>query len=131
MERNKESFKEIRKYIDFKMKLKYRTNKDTKNIILINNIIFNEKCHLVAIYKDFLIYEEEYEFIKRFYNKKETLERLTLYSEFYEKYSIIYPNYIILPESKYIYRNLNKKQKIIDNQESSKKEKSGKKKSIK
>ena len=120
MERHKESFKEIRKYIDFKMKLKYRTNKDTKNIILINHIIFNEKCHLVAIYKDFLIYEEEYEFIKRFYNKKETLERLTLYSEFYEKYSIIYPNYIILPESKYIYRNLNKKQKIIDNQESSK-----------
>ena len=31
--------------------------------------------------------------------------------------SVIYPNYIILPENKYIYKNIQKKQKIIDDQQ--------------
>lgn len=33
---------------------------------------------------------------------------------FYESYSKIFPNYIILPESKYLYKNIERKQKLID-----------------
>jgi hypothetical protein len=36
--------------------------------------------------------------------------------EFYNTYSKIFPNYIALREAKYIYRNIRKKQKIIDSQ---------------
>ena len=33
---------------------------------------------------------------------------------FYNTYSRIYPNYIIIPENKFLYKNLRKKQKVID-----------------
>jgi hypothetical protein len=35
--------------------------------------------------------------------------------EYYENYSKIFPNYIILHEAKYIYKNIQRKQKMIDN----------------
>jgi hypothetical protein len=35
--------------------------------------------------------------------------------EYYESYSKIFPNYIVLHESKYLYKNIQKKQKMIDN----------------
>jgi hypothetical protein len=35
--------------------------------------------------------------------------------DYYENYSKIFPNYIILYESKYLYKNIQRKQKIIDN----------------
>ena len=34
--------------------------------------------------------------------------------EFYEKYSKVFPNYVILPENKYLFKNIEKKQRIID-----------------
>jgi hypothetical protein len=37
--------------------------------------------------------------------------------EFYEEFSLIFPNYFILPESKYIYRNIKRKQIIINCQQ--------------
>jgi len=40
--------------------------------------------------------------------------RLAKVFNFYESYSKIFPNYIILPESKYLYKNIERKQKLID-----------------
>lgn len=34
--------------------------------------------------------------------------------EFYEKYSKVFPNYVTLPENKYLFKNIEKKQRIID-----------------
>jgi len=36
---------------------------------------------------------------------------------FYNEFSRIFPNYTILEHSKYIYKNIQKKQKVLDNQE--------------
>jgi len=125
------SLKEINKYINSQLKLKYKTDQNTNNVICIENIIFNEKCHLVALFKDFLIYDDDYEFLKRFYELKESNKKLILYFSYYDQYSISYPNYIILPESKYIYKNIHKKQRMLEKQQSLEKDESERKKTTK
>ncbi|MCQ2817264.1 MAG: hypothetical protein MJ252_08370 [archaeon] len=81
---------------------------------VINDIIYNERRHAVAMFKDYLIVDDLSEFLKRFYKINESLIRLPKYFDYYETYSRIYPNYTSIPESKYIYKNINKKQKMID-----------------
>lgn len=131
MSNERRSMKEINKYINSQLKLKYKTNENIHNVICIENIIFNEKCHLVALFKDFLIYDDDYEFLKRFYNSKESNKKLILYFSYYDQYSISYPNYTILPESKYIYKNIHKKQRMLEKQQSMEKDESERKKSAK
>ena len=81
---------------------------------LINDILFNEKTHYVETFKEYLLYEDYNEFLKKFYYKKEVYKKLAEILYFYEKYSKIFPNYTTLPESKYLYKNIKRKQKIID-----------------
>ena len=131
MSNERRSMKEINKYINSQLKLKYKTNENIHNVICIENIIFNEKCHLVALFKDYLIYDDDYEFLKRFYNLKESNKKLILYFSYYDQYSISYPNYTILPESKYIYKNIHKKQRMLEKQQSMEKDESERKKSTK
>ena len=77
-------------------------------------LIFNEKCRIVSRFKDYLIYDDTTEFLRRFYSNKELNPRLSKIYNFYETYCKIFPNYMILPESYYLYRNIRKKQKMID-----------------
>ena len=93
---------------------KYSKFEYSYSLVSINNLIFNEHCLVVARFKDFLILDDMTEFLRRFYNKKELKRRLGKIFNFYESYSKIFPNYMILPESQYLYRNIRKKQKMID-----------------
>ena len=93
---------------------KYSKFEYSYSLLSINNLIFNEHCLVVARFKDFLILDDMTEFLRRFYNKKELKRRLNKIFNFYESYSKIFPNYMILPESQYLYRNIRKKQKMID-----------------
>lgn len=81
--------------------------------IKINNIIFNEKSRLVACFKDYLIEDDMSEFLKRYYMFYESLTKLDNILDFYNKYATFYPNYCSLSESRYLYKNIMKKQKII------------------
>ena len=90
---------------------------DTK---MINDILYNEKNHYVEEFKEYLIYEDYNEFLKRFYRSKELDIKLPKILIFYEKYSKIYPNYTVIPESKYMYKNIKRKQKMIDQIQSNK-----------
>jgi len=47
------------------IKLKNEANKNTVQIKQINDLVFNEKVHLVAQFKDYLTLEDNSEFIKR------------------------------------------------------------------
>lgn len=87
------------------------------NVRQINDIVYNEKANIVANFKDFLIFDDCSEFLKRYYKSKEIDERLPKLYDYYENYSKIFPNYIILPEAKYIYKNIQKKQRLIDTQQ--------------
>jgi len=93
---------------------KYSKFEYSYSLVCITNLIFNEQVRIVARFKDFLILDDMTEFLRRFYKKKELKRRLNKIFNFYEGYSKIFPNYMILPENKYLYRNIRKKQKMID-----------------
>ena len=84
------------------------------NKIIISNIIYNNKLHIVSCFKEFLIYFDPGDFLSSFYKRKESRSKIKEYSEFYTVNSRIFPNYILLPESKYIFNNIKKKQKLLD-----------------
>ena len=79
-----------------------------------NDLIYNETSHVVSIFKDYLILDDINEFLKRPYTLKETNSRLPKLCAFYDKYSQVFPNYVVLPESKYMFKNIERKQKLID-----------------
>ena len=97
-----------------KLYKKYSSGDFSFNKISINNLIFNETCLVVARFKDFLIYDDNTDFFRSFYESKECKQKLTRILIFYEKYSKIFPNYLVIKENKYLYRNIRKKQKMID-----------------
>ena len=84
------------------------------DVKMINDILYNEKTHYVEAFKEYLIYEDYSEFLKRFYKASELARKLPKILIFYEKYSKIYANYTVIPESKYMYKNIKRKQKMID-----------------
>lgn len=34
--------------------------------------------------------------------------------EFYEKFAKVFPNYVTIPENKYMFKNIERKQRILD-----------------
>ena len=111
------SFEILEKKVYKKFFELYRTNEDFYNIKIINEIISNDSSHIVAEFKDFLIKDDYSEFILRYYIKEDSLLLLKQIFEYYKLSSVVYPNYILLGENKYIYTNIQKKQKIIDEQQ--------------
>ena len=111
------SLREIEKKVhDYFMYLYYQ-GKDFYNIKVISDIINNSDSHLVAEFKDYLIMGDESEFLQRKYNMKECKKYLPILFDYYKSCSIIFPNYVLLHENKYIFKNIRKKQKVIDNQQ--------------
>ena len=96
---------------------KYAKPESYYNSIIIEHIIHNEPGHIVAEFKDFLILGDINEFLQNYYKTKESKYILPKIFEYYINCSVIFPNYVILPESQYIYKNIQKKQKVIDIQQ--------------
>ena len=69
------------------------------------------------MFKDYLIYDDISEFLKRYYYIDEFPTRLPKIYEFYEKYSQVFPNYVNMPENKYMFKNIERKQKLIDDKQ--------------
>jgi hypothetical protein len=97
--------------------LKSNYRKYSYNSILVYNLMTNQKSHIVTLFKDFLIISDNIEFLRKYYNITEIKKRLKKLFEYYNETSFIFPNYTPLRESKYIYNNIIKKQKIIDEQQ--------------
>jgi hypothetical protein len=96
---------------------KYTIVSDVYHKIITNQIIYNSKVKIVAVFKDYLIMDENAEFLKRYYFLSETFLKIPKLCDFYIFYSKIFPNYSVLYERKYIYRNIQRKQRMIDIQE--------------
>jgi hypothetical protein len=71
--------------------------------------MYNENRHIVSIFKDYLIFDDFSEYLKRYYREGEAKDRLPRVFEFYEKYSKVFPNYVIIPENKYMFKNIERK----------------------
>ena len=108
---NKNNF---RSFLYYKLKKKYDSVAYTYNIKKINELIFNIPSRFTANFKDYLLIEEDAEFLKREYHKEEFNKKFKKIFYFYEKYSKTFPNYTILNEGKYMHKNILKKQKMID-----------------
>ena len=127
-EKGKNSFNEIKynkniklniieKQINEKLISKYNSNPVIYNTIIVNRIMRNISCHIVAIFKEYLIYGEIYDFLTKYNNKRKSLYLLKEIIKYYIDNNIIYPNYMVLPEGDYIFKNIQQKQRIIDTQE--------------
>ncbi len=51
---------------------KYMTSKDFYNVKVVNDVIYNEQTHVVSIFKDYLIFDDISEFLKREYSVEES-----------------------------------------------------------
>ena len=85
--------------------------------VIIENIMINGKCHIVSIFKNYLIEDDISEYLHRYYKLKEIPKRLHYLFNYHIQTSVIFPNYCPLIESKYLYNNVIKKQRIIDEQQ--------------
>lgn len=86
------------------LKEKYTTTTEFYNAKIIHDIMYNDTNQVVSVFKDYLIWDDLTEFLKRSYNEEENQMRLPKIFKFYASYSNIHPNYAILPENKYIFK---------------------------
>ena len=107
------------------VKEKYKTSMDSYNHKVITDIISNENTHIVSIFKDFLIYDDNNEFFKRFYDLKEAKIRIPKLAQFYNATSKLFPNYINISQNNFLFKNIELKQHQIDerNEENERKNK--------
>ena len=87
------------------------------NKLMIENLMANGRCHLVAVFKNYLIQDDISDYLRRFYTYEESIHRLKKLFKFHQETSVIFPNYTPLIESKYLYNNVIRKQRIIDAQQ--------------
>ena len=130
---NKSKFSISKTYLAIKknLSLKYNSFENSYTLVCINNLIYTETCHIVARFKDFLYYDDDTEFLNKFFHKNDQKKILTKVFNFYSKYCKVFPNYMILPENQFLYRNLRKKQKLIDQFNEIKKEEEENRKHLK
>ena len=73
------------------------------NILITNNLLCNGKCHIVSLFKEYLIDDDNSEFLRRYYTQKESSIRIKKVTKYYFETSVIFPNYTPLFEAKYKY----------------------------
>ena len=99
--------------------IKWNLEKHNSTIIQYNKFqiqlfMENANTHLISTFKDYLFYDDFTEFCSKYYPKKESFSLLIPIFIYYQKSSYIFPNYTVLDEGKYIYKNIIKKQLLID-----------------
>ena len=97
------------------------------NILMVENLMCSGHCHLVAVFKNYLIEDDNSEYLRRLYKYKESVSRLKKLFSYHIETSVIFPNYTPLFESKYLYNNVIRKQRIIDAQQNLEVKKNNKK----
>jgi len=113
----KTSFANKFEVITNNLELKYLTSREYYNTKIINDVIYNENTHTVSVFKDYLIFDDVSEFLKRQYTMSESKKRLPKVIEFYETYSKVFPNYVNIPENKYMFKNIERKQLFWDSKQ--------------
>ena len=77
---------------------KYATHMDAYNVKIVNDVISNEPTHIVAVFKDYLLYDDINDFLRRYYIKADITKKLSYITNYYSKYCTVFPNYINLEE---------------------------------
>ena len=93
---------------------KYNFNKELYNKYIVQLFMENANTHIISTFKDYLFFDERTEFLNKYYPLNKSLNILLHLLTFYEKSSYIFPNYTAIKEGKYIYKNIIKKQILIN-----------------
>ena len=87
-ELNAKNYNETENEIMRRFHLKYtsQTAYNTYNEMILDALIYNKSCHLIATFNEFLIWDFSDEFLKREYKIAECVERLPKFADFYKNY---------------------------------------------
>ena len=69
---------------------KYGDIQEDYYLLISNQLVFNKSSHLNVFYKEYKILKDEDEYLRRFYNKKETIKRIPKLNEYYKNYHIFF-----------------------------------------
>ena len=59
-------------------------------LLITNQLVLNKSSHLNVYYKEHKIIEDKDEYLRRFYNKKETIKRIPKLNDYYKNYHIFF-----------------------------------------
>ena len=115
---NNENKEKLLNKIEKKMNnhlLKYNISENEYNKKVINDIIYDEKKHIVSILKDYIFENSGNDFLQRFYYKHESINRLPKITGYYEKYTLFSPVYFNMEDIvKIMIKNVKKKKKYLE-----------------
>ena len=77
---------QYKKYFQKKLVIKYNILPKEYILIQLENFIRAKYCHSLAKFKEDLLFNYKQEFLKRFYKKKESQNKIPLFSQFYKAY---------------------------------------------
>jgi len=86
-------------------------NENNRNAI--DFIIYNVKCHLVCLFKEYLIFNDLGEFLKRSYTLEEAKPRIIRATKFYNNNLVFFPMMSSMDINFYFNKNLNRRKKIV------------------
>jgi hypothetical protein len=84
---------------------------------IINDIIYDEKKHIVSVFKDYLLWDEGSDFLKRYYFIAESTVRIPKISAYYQMYTAIKPVYFNLVCFKVMIKHVRKLRKYLEQME--------------
>ena len=68
----------------------YNCSPSKYDSIILEYLLHNENCHLVSIFKDYMISDYIDEFLRRIYNIQESHERIPKFSDYYKNYFLFF-----------------------------------------
>ena len=77
---------QYKKYFQKKLVIKYNILPKEYTLIQLENFIRAKYCHSLAKFKEDLLFNYKQEFLKKFYKKKESQNKIPLFSQFYKAY---------------------------------------------
>ena len=102
-------------FLNKKLSRKYNMNTNKfYSFKKINEILYSIPSRFSACYKEAIINCDENEFLTQFYKKKNAKKLLHKLFDFYTNFSVIFPNYMSIPEGIILNNNIIEKQKMID-----------------
>lgn len=93
---------------------KFVTTRTIYNSKVINDIMNDEPTHIVSVFKEYLIQDDATEFCREFYSFSDSAKCLKSITLYHSKYSKVFPNYFRLDLKRHMFRNIRRKQKVID-----------------
>ena len=108
---------------------KYGDIEEDLNILLIDQLVFNQSTHFNNIFKEYLFFNNNIEFLKRFYNNNETCSRIPKLGDHYKNYYAYYcrPFFIDIYHSNLMKKYYNTKAEIFYKNKYSSKESTSRK----